>query len=70
VLQEQDPAPVVPRPPLCPGDVVAVGATAAYYRSIGNHLTATAAIGTESVNRELLDDIWTAQAMLGLRYSF
>jgi hypothetical protein len=52
------------------GDVVAVGATAAYYRSIGNHLTATAAIGTESVNRELLEDIWTAQAMLGLRYSF
>ncbi len=52
------------------GDVVAVGATAAYYRSITDHLTATAAVGTENVNRDVLDDIWTAQAMVGVRYSF
>lgn len=53
------------------GDVVAVGATAAYYRSITSHLTATAALGTETIDRDdALDDLWTAQAMLGLRYSF
>ncbi len=52
------------------GDVVAIGATAAYYRSITNHLTATAAVGTQNVERELLEDIWSAQAMVGVRYSF
>lgn len=52
------------------GDVVAVGATAAYYRSITSHLTASAALGAQTVDREVLDDIWSAQAMLGLRYAF
>jgi hypothetical protein len=52
------------------GDVSAVGATAAYYRSLTNRLSATAAVGVEGVNRELLQDVWTAQAMIGLRYSF
>ena len=52
------------------GDVVAVGATAAYYRSITSHLTATAALGTQTVDRDVLDDIWSAQAMVGVRYAF
>lgn len=52
------------------GDVSAVGATAAYYRSITSHLTATAALGIDGVNREKLDDIWSASALVGLRYSF
>ena len=52
------------------GDVSAVGATAAYYRSITSKLTATAAVGIDGVNRELLDDIWSARGMVGVRYSF
>jgi len=51
-------------------DNTAVGATAAYYRSIGEHLSASAALGIEGVNRQALDDIWTASAQLGVRYSF
>ncbi len=52
------------------GDVSALGATAAYYRSITSHLTATAAVGIQGVNRELLEDVWSAQGMVGVRYSF
>ena len=52
------------------GNTSAVGATAAYYRSITNHLTATAAVGVNGVNRELLQDVWTASGLVGLRYSF
>ncbi len=52
------------------GDVSSVGATAAYNRSLTNRLSATAAIGIDGVNRELLQDIWSASALVGLRYSF
>ena len=52
------------------GDASSVGATAAYYRSLTGRLTATAAVGIDGVNRELLQDIWTASALVGLRYSF
>lgn len=52
------------------GDISAVGATAAYYRNIAQNLTATAAVGIDGVNRELLDDIWSASALVGMRYSF
>ena len=52
------------------GDTSAVGATAAYYRSISSNLTATVAVGLQGVNREQLQDVWSAQAMVGVRYSF
>ena len=52
------------------GDVSSFGATAAYYRSLTNRLSATAAVGVQGADRELLEDIWTAQAMVGVRYSF
>ncbi|WP_088310782.1 preprotein translocase subunit YajC [Novosphingobium sp. B 225] len=52
------------------GDMRGVGATAAYYRSITSHLSATAAVGLDGVSREQLDDIWSTQAMVGVRYSF
>ena len=52
------------------GDASAVGATAAYYRLLTNRLSATAAIGVEGVNRDLLEDVWSAQATVGVRYSF
>lgn len=52
------------------GEVSALGATAAYYRALTGRLSATAALGVEGVNRELLEDTWSAQAMVGVRYSF
>lgn len=52
------------------GDVSALGATAAYYRSITSHLSATAAVGIQGVNRELREDVWSAQGMVGVRYAF
>jgi hypothetical protein len=52
------------------GNTSAVGATAAYYRTITSNLTATAAVGIQGVNRDQLSDIWSAQAMVGVRYSF
>lgn len=52
------------------GDVSGIGASAAYYRNLTSKLTATAAVGVDGVKREALEDIWSAQAMVGLRYSF
>lgn len=52
------------------GDVRALGATGAYYRTLTGRLSATAAVGVEGVKREQLEDVWSAQAMFGLRYSF
>jgi hypothetical protein len=52
------------------GDINAIGATAAYYRQLTGNLTATAAVGIDGVQRESLVDIWSAQAMVGVRYSF
>lgn len=52
------------------GDITAIGATAAYYRQLTSKLTATAAVGIDGVKRENLVDIWSGQAMVGVRYSF
>ena len=53
------------------GDKTAFGATAAYYRHLTDHLSATAAVGIDGVNEPapLVDD-WTASALLGVRYNF
>ena len=53
------------------GDTTAFGASAAYHRELLRRLTATAAVSIDTVSREeLVEDIWTAAALLGLRYSF
>lgn len=52
------------------GDFTGMGATAAYYRQITSKLTATAAVGVDGVKRESLADLWSGQALVGLRYSF
>jgi len=53
------------------GDVWAIGATAAYYRTLTSRLTATAALGIDSINRQApLDDLVSASGLLGVRYSF
>lgn len=54
------------------GEVAGYGATAAYYRLLTQRLRATAAIGIDGATRDdpSIDDIWTASALVGLRYNF
>lgn len=53
------------------GDATLVGATAAYYRSLTNRLSATAALGLDGISRaDPLEDVWSASALVGVRYSF
>jgi len=54
------------------GSSRAMGANAAYYRDLTSKLTATAAVSLDGVMREdaLIDDYWTAAALVGLRYTF
>ena len=52
-------------------DASAVGATAAYYRRLTDHISATAAVGVDGTNEEApFEDFWTASALFGVRYSF
>ncbi|WP_404480860.1 preprotein translocase subunit YajC [Novosphingobium sp. BL-52-GroH] len=48
------------------------GASASYYRMFGPRLRGTIAVGIDgtSSNRPAIDDLWTASALAGLRYSF
>ncbi|GGC19441.1 hypothetical protein GCM10011371_03870 [Novosphingobium marinum] len=53
------------------GDATSLGATAAYYRYLTEHLSANAALGIDGVNRDdPYEDFWTASALVGVRYSF
>ena len=52
------------------GDGTALGASTAYNRSITDHLTATAAVGIQGIDRKTQPDDWSASALLGVRYSF
>lgn len=52
------------------GDSTAIGATAAYNRAFGDHLSGTLALSVQGVDRTVADDTWTASALAGLRYSF
>jgi len=54
------------------GKSTGYGASAAYYRDIARNLSATAAVSLDGVTRNdpTLEDVWTAAALLGLRYSF
>ena len=52
------------------GNSNAVGASVAYNRSITARLSATAALGVTGVNRDDLEDFWSAQALAGVRYQF
>lgn len=51
-------------------DGTTLGASAAYYRNITDHLTANVAVGVDGLNRETLPDLWSASALVGVRYSF
>jgi len=54
------------------GDVTGYGATLGYYRMLARRLRASVALGIDGTSRDdaLYDDIWTASALAGLRYSF
>lgn len=53
------------------GDTKGYGASAAYQRDIFSRISATAAVSVDGIAREdFLEDIWTAAALVGLRYSF
>ncbi|MDB5723740.1 MAG: hypothetical protein JWQ16_494 [Novosphingobium sp.] len=52
------------------GDASALGATVAYRRSLTNRLSGTVALGIDGINRQFEEDIWTASALAGVRYSF
>jgi hypothetical protein len=52
------------------GDTSSVGASAAYYRTLARNLTASLAVGVNGVNREQLEDYWSASALAGVRLSF
>lgn len=47
-----------------------IGASAAYNHELLRRLTATAAVGIDGVSREGEEDVWTASALVGMRYSF
>jgi hypothetical protein len=53
------------------GDATAFGATASYYRNLTRHLSATAAVGINGIDRKapLVDD-WIASALVGGHCSF
>lgn len=53
------------------GDVTALGATAAYYRTLTQKLSASAALGIDGLERQdPFEDLWSASALVGLRYTF
>ena len=53
------------------GDVVAMGSSASYRRSITSKLSARAAIGFDYINSDISsEDLSNASALLGLRYDF
>lgn len=49
-----------------------LGATVSYLRDFNNSLSATAALGVDGTmsDDDALEDIWSASALIGLRYSF
>jgi len=54
------------------GDVTGYGASASYYRTFAPRLRGTVAVGVDGVSQDLpgIDDLWSASALAGLRYSF
>ncbi|WP_260923654.1 preprotein translocase subunit YajC [Novosphingobium sp. 9] len=53
-------------------DSTGYGITAAYYRLLTERLRATAALSLDGITRKdpSIDDIWSASALVGVRYSF
>ena len=52
------------------GDGTSYGTTASYNRNLSNKLSATVALGIDGISRETLEDVWSASALVGVRYRF
>lgn len=53
------------------GKSSALGATLAYGHTLTDHLAATAALGLDGImHEESIDDLWTASALVGVKYRF
>lgn len=52
------------------GDINAVRAVALYQYYLSRHLTTTASLALDGITREKADDLWSAAAALGMRYTF
>jgi len=55
---------------LANADGTALGATGSLAHSFDNHLSANAALSLTGLERDLVDDVWNASALVGMRYSF
>ncbi len=51
-------------------DVATVRATSVYNYAFSRHLSASAAVSVEGVNRQALEDVWGASGKVGVRYTF
>lgn len=51
-------------------EAFAFGANASYFRNLTDRLVATAAVGLDGVNRDVLEDELVASGLVGLRYNF
>jgi hypothetical protein len=51
-------------------DTRVIGANAALNKQITDRLTGNIAVGIDGVDRQVLDDEWVGQALVGLRYNF
>ncbi|MBU6268112.1 MAG: preprotein translocase subunit YajC [Sphingomonadales bacterium] len=48
----------------------AVRAAGVYQHQFNRHLSASAALGVDGINRKALDDVWTMSGQVGMRYTF
>jgi len=51
-------------------DFNAVRATVIYQHQFSRHLSGSAAVGIDTINREALDDVWNLSGQVGMRYTF
>ena len=51
-------------------DFNAVRATAILQHQFTKHISGSAAVGIDGINRKALEDVWTASGQVGMRYSF
>lgn len=52
------------------GDSRTIGANATYFRTISGHLSGTASVSVDGIDRKTVDDEYIAAALVGLRYNF
>ncbi len=51
-------------------DLTGIRASGVYQKLLSKHLTASAALGIDGINREALADVWSASGSVGVKYTF